>query len=202
MHINAKTKILILGISVIIIGIMIEIIPIFIQKEEEKHQEEKIEDYIQETSQVSIPEEKKEEKTLSQEEYLLILEIPKINLKRGVYPLTSELNTIEKNVAIMKESSLPTKENGNLVLEAHNGTARISYFNELHRLQIGDVAYIYYQGMKYIYQVDTIYDVLKDGDVEVMRDEEKNTLTLITCKKDTEDRQLVIILYLLEKEKY
>ena len=71
----------------------------------------------------------------------------------------------------MKESSLPTKEKGNLVLEAHNGTARISYFKELHRLETGDVAYIYYQGIKYTYQVNTIYDVLKDGDVEVMRDE-------------------------------
>ena len=63
-----------------------------------------------------------------EEEFLLILEIPKIGLKRGVYSLESDQNTIEKNVAILKESSLPQEVNGNVVLAAHNGTARISYF--------------------------------------------------------------------------
>ena len=137
MHKKEKSKLLITGIIVIIIGIMIGIIPIFLQR------------------------------------------------KVG-----------------MKESSLPTDNNGNVVLEAHNGTADISYFNQLHQLEIGDKASIYYKGTKYTYIIENIYDVEKDGYVEVNRDINKNTLTLITCKKDTEDRQLVIILYLLSKEKY
>ena len=132
----------------------------------------------------------------------MVLEIEKVGLRKGVYSLESTQNTIEKNVAIMKESSLPDEEKGNVVLEAHNGTANISYFNQLHLLEIGDKASIYFEGTKYTYLIENIYDVEKDGSVEVSRDLNKSTLTLITCKKNTEDRQLVIILYLSSKEKY
>ena len=76
------------------------------------------------------------------------------------------------------------------------------YFNQLHKLNENDLAYIYYQGTKYIYSVDKIYDVKKDGNVEVIRNKNKNTLTLITCKRNTQDRQLVVIFYLREKQKY
>lgn len=203
MHIKRKTKKLIFGIIVVLIGIMVGIIPIFYKETAEKKENTKVNDYIKDTSIIekTIDENNKAEENIKQE-LLLILEIPKINLKRGIYPLHSEENTIEKNVAIMKESSLPTDLNGNVVLEAHNGTASISYFNQLNKLNIDDQAYIYYQGTKYIYTVDKIYDVKKDGDVEVNRNTNKNTLTLITCKKNTNDRQLVIILYLSSKEEY
>ena len=188
-----KTKILIFGIIVVIIGIMVGVIPIFLQNDKRITENKKVDDYIKETSI---------DNTQGESEYLLVLEIPKVNLKRGVYPIDSSENTIEKNVQIMREGTLPDEDNGNLVLAAHNGTAAISYFNQLHRLGVNDQAYIYYQGTKYTYIVDKIYDVSKDGDVEVYRDLDKNTLTLITCKKDTDDRQLVIILYLSEKENY
>ena len=61
---------------------------------------------------------------------------------------------------------------------------------------------IYYQGVKYIYKVDEIYDVFKDGSIEIKRNQNKNTLTLITCRKNTKDKQFVIILYLMVKENY
>ena len=203
MHIKRKTKKLIFGIIVVLIGITVGIIPIFYKENTEKKENTKVNDYIKETSIIEKTVDKNDKtEENSKQELLLILEIPKINLKKGVYPLHSEENTIEKNVAIMNESSLPTELNGNVVLEAHNGTAAISYFNQLHKLSIDDQAYIYYQGTKYIYVVDKIYDVKKDGDVEVNRNTNKNTLTLITCKKNTNDRQLVIILYLSSKEEY
>lgn len=208
MHTKRRTRLLIIGIIVITIGIIIGIIPFFNQKEMEKKENIKIKNYILDTSYNEKTSEIDKENTnevdnkIDEESYLLIIEIPKIGLKKGVYPLNSKLNTIEKNVAIMKESSLPDKEGGNVVLEAHNGPTNISYFNQLHKLKINDQVYINYQGIKYTYTVSNIYDVEKDGSVEVNRDINKNTLTLITCKKNTTDRQLVVILYLSSKEKY
>lgn len=203
MHIKRKTKKLIFGIIVVLIGITVGIIPIFHKDNTEKKENTKVNDYIKDTSIIEKTVDKNDKTEVNRkQELLLILEIPKINLKKGVYPLHSEENTIKKNVAIMKESSLPTELNGNVVLEAHNGTADISYFNQLHKLNIDDQAYIYYQGTKYIYVVNKIYDVKKDGDVEVNRNTNKNTLTLITCKKNTKDRQLVLILYLESEEGY
>ena len=200
MHIKRKTKLLIFGIIVIIVGIIIGIIPFFKQTEKEKKENTKIEDYISETSYIANT--NKVDIENKEESYLMILEIEKIGLRKGVYSKESKQNTIEKNVAIMKESSFPNEEKGNVVLEAHNGTANISYFNQLHLLEIGDKASIYFEGTKYTYIIEKIYDVEKDGSVEVSRDLNKNTLTLITCKRNTEDRQLVIILYLSSKEKY
>ena len=209
MPVGKKTKFQLLGITVVIIGIMIGIIPTFLNSNKSNKEIKKMEDYIEKTSIIdesiekeNITEQENKANVNNDENYLLILEIPKIGLKRGVYSFDSKLNTIEKNVQIMKESSLPNVERGNIVLEAHNGTASISYFRELYKLKKGDSANIYFNGVKYTYILSDIYDVSKDGTVEVNRDINKNTLTLITCKKNTKDRQLVIILYLSSKEKY
>lgn len=167
------------------------IIPIINKLEKDKAEDIKISDFIE-----------KDTETLTDNDYLLLLEIPKISLEKGVYPKTSSLNSIDYNVAIMEESTLPNEKNSNLILAAHSGTGEIAYFNDLDKLTKGDLAYIYYKKYKYIYSVDKIYSVAKDGSVEVYRDNEKSTLTLVTCKKNTNYKQLVIILYLEKKEKY
>ncbi len=210
MHVRLKkTSLYIVGILVIIIGIMISIIPIFLQKKELKIEYDKIDDYILETTKKNEVDfnnieniDNSNEIVENEEKYSMVLEIPKIRLKKGIYDVESKYNSIEYNVAIVKESSMPDEESNNLILAAHNGTTKISYFTNLHKLDIGDRAIVYFNGYKYTYEVEDIYDVLKDGDVEINRDENKNTLTLVTCKKSTNDRQLVIILYLIEKIEY
>jgi len=193
-----KTKLLVFGIIVLMIGIMIGIIPIFIQKIKSNQEQNKMEDYLEITTSKNQQKTQKD----STDNYLMLIEIPKISLKRGIYSLESPQNSIEYNVTIMKESTMPDTQHGNVVLAAHSGPADISFFNDLYKLEKGDQAYIYYQGTKYTYTVDNQYDVKKDGTVEVSRDEEKETLTLITCKNNTNDRQSVTILYLSSKESY
>ena len=194
MQLKRKTKLIIFGLIIIIIGIIVGIIPLFLKEINLEKENTKVKEYINNTSnKINVS---------PKNDILLVLEIPKINLKRVVYNLDSELNTIKKNIEIMKESSLPNIDNGNVILEGHNGDSSISYFNKLDKLSEFDLAYIYYQGTKYIYSIDKIYDVEKDGDVEVVRDKDKNTLTLITCKSNTQDKQLVLIFYLKEKQKY
>ena len=126
--------------------------------------------------------------------YLGVLEIPKIGLKRGFYDLSSPYNNIEKNVTLVHGSRMPDVENGNLMLMAHSGTAYISYFNRLYRLKIGDSASITYNGKKYKYKVVDIYDVEKNGSVQINRNYSKNTLTLITCTINDDTKQTIYIL--------
>lgn len=202
MHIKKKTKILIFGIIVVIIGVIVGVIPILLQKKEEEVENTKINTFIKETSLLENEKIDIDDTKESEEEYIMVLEIPKINLKKGIYALNSYLNSIKYNVAILQESKMPDVDNGNLILAAHNGTSKVSYFSQLYRLNQKDLAIVYYRGIKYVYVVDNIYDVKKDGDVEIKRDINKNTLTLITCKENTNDRQLIIILYLLSKEEY
>ncbi len=214
-QVKKRNKALIVGIIVVIIGVIIGIIPIFIDKNKKEIENTKIDEYITNTSNKNNDKENEENKPQDsskdsmdfketdekQENYIMILEIPKVNLKKGIYSKSSNLNTIEKNVTILKESSFPNEEKGNVIIAAHNGNSNISYFNQLHRMNVKDKAYIYYHGIKYTYVVDKIYDVEKEGDVEITRDTDKNTLTLITCRKN-QNKHIVIVLYLEEKIEY
>ena len=68
----------------------------------------------------------------------------------------------------------------------------------LDKLDMGDIASIYYLGKKYDYKLINYYDVDKNGSVQIIKNNDINTLTLITCKKNT-DKQTVFI-FELNKE--
>ena len=131
--------------------------------------------------------------TVDYSKYLGVLEIPKISLKRGFYNTDSKYNSIEYNVSLIPGSSMPDVANGNLMLMAHSGDAYISFFAYLYRLNIGDYAYITYQGTKYKYQIVNIYTVPKTGKVAIHRNYNRTTLTLITCTKNDDTTQTVYI---------
>ena len=125
--------------------------------------------------------------------YLGVLEIPKISLKRGFYSFDSKYNNIQYNVTILSGSSLPDVSGGNLILMAHSGDAYISYFAYLYKLEVGDSAFITYNGNKYEYRIVDIYEVLKNGIVSIRRNRNATTLTMITCTKNSDTLQTVYI---------
>ena len=125
--------------------------------------------------------------------YLGVLEIPKIGLKRGFYGPDSKYNNIRYNVAMMGGSNLPNVDKGNLILVAHSGNAYYSYFAYLYRLGIGDMVSVTYGGQKYDYQIVNIYEVVKNGIVNIKRNINKTSLTMITCTKGNDFSQTVYI---------
>ena len=134
--------------------------------------------------------------------YIGILEIPKINLKQGFLDINSKYNNVDYNITVVQTSTYPDVDKGNLILASHSGTSYISYFKNLYKLEIGDYAYIYYNGIKYQYQIVNIYNVEKTGKVAIYRNNSATVLTLITCTKDSETEQTVYILELKNKEEY
>lgn len=126
-------------------------------------------------------------------QYLGVLEIPKIGLKRGFYEVGNKYNSIEYNVTVIKGSTMPDVVNGNLMLMAHSGDAWISFFAYLYKLNIGDEVYVTYNGRKYQYNIVNIYVVDKIGVVPIRRNYDKTTLTMITCTKDNAYTQTVYI---------
>ena len=125
--------------------------------------------------------------------YLGVLEIPKIGLKRGFYNVDSRYNNIRYNVAMVAGSDLPDVNNGNLILMAHSGNAYYSYFAYLFRLGVGDMVFVTYNGLQYVYQIVNIYDVPKNGVVTIHRNNERTTLTMITCTHGNDFSQTVYI---------
>lgn len=129
----------------------------------------------------------------------MVLEIPKINLKKGLYDIDSEMNNVEKNIEINKVSDYPSVEKGNLILESHSGTSKVSYFKNLDKLTKSDEVIVYFNNIKYVYLIDNFYYIKKTGTAKIKRDNSKNAITLITCSKGM---QIVYIGYLFEKSSY
>lgn len=137
---------------------------------------------------------KEEVKKIDYEPYIAVLKIPKINLERGFYDKNSFLNNVDYNILFHTASNYPSEEKGNVILASHSGSSSISYFKKLYLLEKGDIAYLTYKGTTYTYEVVNIYNEEKTGSINIYRNKEKNTLTLITCTKDDDTKQTVYIL--------
>ena len=145
----------------------------------------------------------KEEKIIDEKyNYIAVLEIPSISLSQGLVDIDNVYNDINHNVEIIKKSSMPNIENSNLILSGHNGNTNMSYFKDLYKMNKDDFIYVYYQNKKYIYKYSHYYEVNKIGSINIIRDLNKTTITLITCKNNSNDKQLVFIGYLEEVAEY
>ena len=131
-------------------------------------------------------------------DYIAVLKIPSIGLEKGLVAKDSYYNNVNRNIKILDESDMPDQENGNVILAAHSGNGRTAFFKNLDKLQIDDTVSIFYNGYEYKYRMINTYDVEKTGSVEITRNAQKSTLTLITCRHNT-NKQIVIICELVEK---
>ena len=125
------------------------------------------------------------------------INIDKIKLYRPIYKYKSKLNKVDINIELLKESNNPKLKYGNIILASHNGNNKNSYFKHLDKLEKGDIIKIKYNNITYKYKLDNIYEVEKNNKINIKRDMYQNTLTLITCKKNTTNKQEVYISYLI-----
>ncbi len=179
-------------------------LPSYIENQE-KYEKEKVEEQIKDiknnenkanngTSTDSNGNSNKPSTSASKDDYLGRLMIPKINFNRSFYKIDSVYNDVDKNIQVMKGSSLPDVDGGNLIIAGHSGNVWFSFFKNLYKLKKGNNAYVYYNDTKYTYKVVDIYNVKKNGKVTVKRDRTKRTMTLITCTKNSKTLQTVYIL--------
>lgn len=159
------------------------------------NQNEQIEEFIETQKQEEDIQEEVvvEEQVIKEvEQYIGVLEINKINLKQGFYKIDSSLNNVNKHIQILKDSDYPNSENGNTIIAGHSGNSRVAFFNALPNLELYDEAKIYYENNVYTYQLIKSYEIEKTGKATIYRNPNIRTLTLITCKHNT-NKQLVYI---------
>lgn len=125
--------------------------------------------------------------------YNMVVEVPSVGIKKGIYPMSSPYNNIKYNVQLMQTSTTPDCKNGNVILAAHNGNSTVSFFDNLKNAKKGDSVNLYYHGIQYAYRLVNIYEVFKNGTVEIKRDTTKSCVTLITCKSKDKSKQVVYI---------
>lgn len=207
-----KGQLLIVGSFLIIIGIGIlggKIVNNYLDK---KQEQDLINDFYEQQEEyvVDVPvmeEELVEEEVVEQEEkketttptinYIAVIKIPKIGLEKGLASKGSYWNNVNRNIEILSESDMPDVENGNVILAGHSGNSGVSYFRKLNKLQNDDTVSVVYNGKEYKYKMVNSYEIEKNGYAHIVRNAEKSTLTLITCKHNT-NKQIVVICELVE----
>lgn len=209
-NIQRKSQLLIVGSLLIIIGSGIiggKVITNYLDKKQEeslindfyKEQEEYVVDVpVMEEELVQEEEREQEVKSNTPEiNYIAVLKIPKIDLEKGLASKDSYWNNVNRNIQILSESDMPDVENGNVILASHSGNGKVSYFRKLNKLQNDDIVSIFYNGKEYKYKMVNSYEIEKNGYAHIVRNKEKSTLTLITCKHNT-NKQIVVICELQE----
>lgn len=207
-----KGQLLIVGSFLIIIGIGIlggKIVNNYLDK---KQEQDLINDFYEQQEEyvVDVPvmeeelvkeevaeQEEKKETTTPTINYIAVIKIPKIGLEKGLASKGSYWNNVNRNIEILSESDMPDVDKGNVILASHSGNSSISYFKKLNKLQNDDTVSIVYNGKEYKYKMVNSYEIEKNGYAHIVRNAEKSTLTLITCKHNT-DKQIVVICELVE----
>lgn len=116
------------------------------------------------------------------------LVISSIDFEMNLYDIDSELNNVDYNVEVLKESNYDDKL---FYIAGHSGNGDNCYFNKIRELEIGEYIYVVINNKRLIYRVDDIYYIVKDGYMEIFNSE-VNMIYLITCDVYNNNRQLVI----------
>lgn len=115
------------------------------------------------------------------EDYFMILDIPKIGLKKHIFSLSDSRNNIEENVTLLKESLMP--DEGTVILASHSGNSSVSFFNNLNKLEIGDEVRIFYDSKEYKYIVDS-FKIYSKSDLIFHTKIDERKLIMVTCLDD------------------
>lgn len=195
---------IIIGVSLLTLGFIFYGYNYYQKKTNDKIEEKSIEKFFEIEEETSIVEESKEEHPIIKKDdeiYIGVLEISKINLKKGLVDKTSPKNNVNKNIYLLKETILPDEQAiSHILLAAHSGNSYVSFFKNLRKLEITDKVYFYYKGMKYIYEIFDKYEIEKTG-VAKLNQTNMSDITLITCISGT-NKQIIYIAKLIDEEKY
>ena len=199
---TSKIVFVIIGSLFLLIGVSLILYDFLSKRNVEINEQMAIEEFYttqEEIKEVSTNDTQKVKEVKKQNKinYIAILKIPKIDLERGLVNPKSYLNDVKYNLEIVEGSSMPDIKNSNLIIASHSGTARISYFRNLNKLSINDEILLIYKNKTYKYKVSNKYEIEKTGTAKIIRNNNKTTITLITCKYKT-NKQIVVIADLQE----
>lgn len=204
-----KSRLLIVGSFLLLFGFGIVCFKFYNNYSIKKQEENAIHDFFKIESKDDIEvistdnvEEKQELSPKTNYNYIAVLEIPSIHLKRGLFPINDKNNNVNKNIEILQNSDMPDVQNGLLALAGHSGNSRIAFFNNLHKLKKQELVYVYYNNIKYIYEVTSIDRQDKIGEISITKTKDTTELVLTTCDPETKGKQVIVMAKLIEKQPY
>lgn len=113
--------------------------------------------------------------------------ISKINLEAPILEGTGK-EVLRRSVGHFTSTS---KWDGNVVLAAHNRGYKYNFFQELKRLEIGDIIEYQTEQGRRTYEV-CWKEKIEETDLSVLEDTKENQLTLITCVENMPEYRLCV----------
>lgn len=117
----------------------------------------------------------------------MVIELPTIKLKQVVNKANADFSNLNNSLVYYKNNNYEKK----IIIFGHSGMGYGTYFNKLDRLNINDIAYLYINNKKISYYVNDIFKVSKE-EIDVLKNEKKSILLLITCDKYDKNKRLIV----------
>ncbi|MDD2207974.1 MAG: sortase [Bacilli bacterium] len=120
------------------------------------------------------------------------IKIPKISLDKSLSTYDSLDNNVNKSIEILYPSIMPNQEKGLLILAAHSGNSKVSFFKDLYLLEKDDLIYINYNNYIFNYKIINIERQNKTGEISINKNVFNNILILTTCDQEDKSKQIII----------
>ncbi len=184
---NIRNKIifaLVLGF----IGLLIIIIEFSIDIVYDLKEDVKVNSFLENSyNNVLLRNEKTNNRT--SKDYIGVLEIPSIKVKKGIYSLDSKFNSVANGIELLSPVVFPNKDKSIVILASHSGNSKVSYFKRLIELKESDIINFYYMNYKYKYEVVKCLKRDKNGYIAINDFKYDKVIVLTTCKDDELDKQ-------------
>ena len=202
-NMSKKSRLVIVGSLVFLLGAFMYIGKMWSDYNQVSQDKKKVDEFMNGQDETEIVEIDGEgnffEEVKNDYDYVGVLEIPSIDFMKGFHEYGNINNHVDKNLEVIEPSDMPNVVNSNLIIAAHSGTGSKAFFKNLHKVKVDDLVNVYYEGVIYVYKVVDIYEVDKTGEVEINRNGNNTTLTLITCKPKDDTKQIVVICELIDE---
>ena len=81
---------------------------------------------------------------------------------------------------------IPEKQIGNICLAAHNRGYKYNFFQEIKKLEIGDIIKYNVNGEELEFEVSE-NKIIEETDIAVLKNTDETQLTLITCEENKKE---------------
>lgn len=191
--VRKRFKLLVLGFLILSVNAVVAV-PRLIEDYKIKTSEDLVDSYIKGYTNNIIGSPRLEKlNNKMKEKYIGVIEIPSIELKRGLPDPYSSNNFVNKNIEIIKPYHMPDEEGKVMILASHSGTSKVAFFDNLRYISLNDNVYIYYNDIKYEYKVIDKYQIKKTGYFNLKDYDNETLLALITCNPNNSKKQIVVI---------
>ncbi|MDQ0361222.1 class C sortase [Breznakia pachnodae] len=121
------------------------------------------------------------------------IDIPDMNVKLPIY-LGATKENLTKGAAHLSQTSVPIGgENTNSVIAAHRGYYKAAMFSDIEKLELGDEIYIINYWDTLTYSVVEIKIIEPSQINEILIQENRDLVTLITCHPKWEDNKRYVV---------